>query len=220
MGLANTVAALQIGGRCAAVQDLAGACVGHDGQNIHPRCYDVGSSLTLHVIPGARALSQFFRVGKLKAFDPNEVYQPDTRLRLGVGVKAAGVGGKTVSAGGARRPAQPPAEAARPVGRLHRWDATGCLDFAWMISYRRAEGYAGRPQGGNRKHAFLSGANLPGTLPPRAPAAALIPRLCPILACRRRCAAVAERQEEAAGAPQPGGGAQPAAAAQLHTGGS
>ncbi len=62
----------------------------------------MGSSLTLHVIPGARALSQFFRVGKLKAFDPNEVYQPDTRLRLGVGVKAAGVGGKTVSAGGGR----------------------------------------------------------------------------------------------------------------------
>ena len=43
---------------------------------------------------------QFFRLGKLKAFDPSEVYQPDTRLRLGVGVKAAGVGGKTVSAGG------------------------------------------------------------------------------------------------------------------------
>ena len=31
--------------------------------------------------------------------DPAEAYQPDTRLRLGVGVKAAGVGGKAVSAG-------------------------------------------------------------------------------------------------------------------------
>lgn len=38
-------------------------------------------------------------MGKLKAYDPNEAYQPDTRLRLGVGVKAAGVGGKTLSAG-------------------------------------------------------------------------------------------------------------------------
>ncbi|KAL4457292.1 hypothetical protein ABPG75_012157 [Micractinium tetrahymenae] len=44
------------------------------------------------------ALNKFFRVGKLKSFDPSEVYQPDTRLRLGVGVKAAGVGGNTVSA--------------------------------------------------------------------------------------------------------------------------
>ncbi|PSC73740.1 outer envelope pore [Micractinium conductrix] len=44
------------------------------------------------------ALNKFFRVGKQKAFDPNEVYQPDTRLRLGVGVKAAGVGGRKLSA--------------------------------------------------------------------------------------------------------------------------
>lgn len=44
------------------------------------------------------ALNKFFRAGKVKPFNPNEVYQPDTRLRLGVGVKAAGVGGKSLSA--------------------------------------------------------------------------------------------------------------------------
>lgn len=38
-------------------------------------------------------------MGKLRALDPNEAYQLDGRLRLGMGVKAAGVGGKTLSAG-------------------------------------------------------------------------------------------------------------------------
>lgn len=44
------------------------------------------------------ALNKFFRMGKLAAHNPNEAYQPDTRLRLGVGVKASGVGGQKVSA--------------------------------------------------------------------------------------------------------------------------
>ena len=55
-------------------------------------------------------LPQFYRVGKLRAHDPQEVFQPDTRLRLGVGVKASGVGGKTFSAGGWVG-----------VGKLARW---------------------------------------------------------------------------------------------------
>jgi hypothetical protein len=38
-------------------------------------------------------------MGKLAFFDPSEAYQPDTRLRLGMGVKASGVGGRTMSAG-------------------------------------------------------------------------------------------------------------------------
>ena len=48
----------------------------------------------------APAPAQFFRLGSLKPHDPNEAYQPDTRLRLGMGLKASGVGGKTYSAGG------------------------------------------------------------------------------------------------------------------------
>ncbi|EFN55602.1 hypothetical protein CHLNCDRAFT_52218 [Chlorella variabilis] len=44
------------------------------------------------------ALNKFFRVGKLAVYKPNEVYQPDLRLRLGLGVKAAGVGGQKMSA--------------------------------------------------------------------------------------------------------------------------
>lgn len=48
----------------------------------------------------ARHPLQFFRVGKLAVYKPNEVYQPDLRLRLGLGVKAAGVGGQKMSAGG------------------------------------------------------------------------------------------------------------------------
>lgn len=47
---------------------------------------------------------QFFRLGSLKPHDPNEAYQPDTRLRLGLGIKASGVGGKTYTAGGRRGP--------------------------------------------------------------------------------------------------------------------
>ncbi|PRW57685.1 outer envelope pore isoform A [Chlorella sorokiniana] len=43
-------------------------------------------------------LNKFFRLGSLKPHDPNEAYQPDTRLRLGLGLKASGVGGKTYSA--------------------------------------------------------------------------------------------------------------------------
>ena len=50
---------------------------------------------------------QFFRLGSLKPHDPNEAYQPDTRLRLGLGLKAAGVGGKTYSAGALRALAGP-----------------------------------------------------------------------------------------------------------------
>lgn len=42
---------------------------------------------------------QFFHVGKLPVMDSAEAYQPDTRLRLGMGVKAAGVGGKAPTAG-------------------------------------------------------------------------------------------------------------------------
>lgn len=45
---------------------------------------------------------QFFRLGKLAARDPAEAYQLDTRLRLGVGVRASGVGGKTLQAGARR----------------------------------------------------------------------------------------------------------------------
>lgn len=44
------------------------------------------------------ALNKFLRMGKLAFFDPSEAYQPDTRLRLGMGVKASGVGGRTMSA--------------------------------------------------------------------------------------------------------------------------
>jgi hypothetical protein len=53
-------------------------------------------ALCLTVSP---CVAQFFHLGKLPAMDPAEAYQPDTRLRLGLGVKAAGVGGKAVSAG-------------------------------------------------------------------------------------------------------------------------
>ena len=42
---------------------------------------------------------QFFHLGKLPVMDSAEAYQPDTRLRLGMGVKATGVGGKAPTAG-------------------------------------------------------------------------------------------------------------------------
>ena len=42
-------------------------------------------SITAHA---AIASPQFFRVGKPAAYAANEPYQPDTRLRVGLGVKA------------------------------------------------------------------------------------------------------------------------------------
>jgi hypothetical protein len=76
-----------------------------DGCNDPPASRLPPSPLTRPaVFPRRRAVRpQFFRIGKLSPLNPSEAYQPDTRLRLGVGVKAAGVGGQKLNAGTALR---------------------------------------------------------------------------------------------------------------------
>eukprot|EP00887_Chlorella_sp_A99_P007997 scaffold12.g7997.t1 len=43
------------------------------------------------------SLRKFFRVGRTPSFSASDPFQPDTRLRLGIGAKASGVNGKAPS---------------------------------------------------------------------------------------------------------------------------
>ena len=77
-------------------------------------------------LPHAASLSQFVRLGPLPARDPSEAYCPDHRLRLGVGLKAAAIGGRTLAAGAWQELAW--------AGRGAAGGGMTCFVVFWMFS--------------------------------------------------------------------------------------